>query len=95
MKKCKPFYLFAVAISLLHNLLILQHLPVCHLLIHCTPCHLLNLFMKTENFVAYYLFGGRSVGWRARASNRKVAGSMPVPGITLLCPWERDLMLII
>ena len=30
----------------------------------------------------------------ARASDRKVAGSMPVLGITSLCPWERHLTLI-
>ena len=68
--------------------MILQHLPVCHLLLHCTPCHLLNLFMYTENFVAYYLFGGNSVGSSAGASNRMVAGTMPVQGITSFCPWE-------
>ena len=29
-----------------------------------------------------------------RASDCKVAGSMPVLGITSLCPWERHLTLI-
>ena len=29
-----------------------------------------------------------------RTSDRKFAGSMPILGITSLCPWERHLMLI-
>ena len=39
--------------------------------------------------IANYLFGGSSVDSSARASNRKVAGSMPVMGITSLCLGKR------
>ena len=38
---------------------------------------------------------GVACSWlERRASDCKVAGSMPVLGITLLCPWERHLALI-
>ena len=44
----------------------------------------------------YYIPSRRrcSVGLERRASDCKVAGSMPVLGITSLCPWERHLTLI-
>ena len=38
---------------------------------------------------------GQILSWlERRASDRKFAGSMPVLGITSLCPWERHLTLI-
>ena len=40
--------------------------------------------------LAFEMSGGPAQLER-RASDRKVAGSMPVLGITSLCPWERHL----
>ena len=37
----------------------------------------------------------KQLSWlERRASDRKFAGSMPILGITSLCPWERHLTLI-
>ena len=52
-------------------------------------------FRKTIFFymLANLLAAALLIWLQHRASDREVAGSMPVLGITSLCPWERRLTL--